>query len=186
MSIIPADRKTRPADSVAEVEVTLQDKQVVEVELSFRKPQGSSVWGKAVDGVQLLQPPRRSVRRVRDLHSLDTSAEYENHGRRSEKGKPVHVELSLEPKYHFAGRVTNTAGKPQPNRSVLAIWKDPSGKNKYSSYTETNSFGRYNFSSPFEVAERILINDGGMEDTPEHHDVKHGRDDVDFRLGRSR
>jgi len=52
VSVIPPDRKTRPADAVAEVEVTLEAKQVVEVELSFGGSQASSVWGEAVEGVQ--------------------------------------------------------------------------------------------------------------------------------------
>ena len=71
------------------------------------------------------------------------------------KGKPVEVEVSLEQKYHYSGRVTNAEGKPQPDCYVQAIWKDPADKNSYSSNTKTNSFGRYQFSSPFPMARSI-------------------------------
>ncbi len=64
---------------------------------------------------------------------------------------------------------------------MLAIWKDPASGAKYSSNTKTDVEGRYRFASPFVVAERVLINDGG-QNIPEHQNVKQGRKDVDFRL----
>ena len=98
------------------------------------------------------------------------------------KGKPVHVELSLEQKYSFGGRFLDNAGKPQPNRSVLAIWKDPTSGDRYSSNTKTDAKGRYRFASPFEVAQRVLVNDGDSRYVSEQKGVKHGREDVDFQL----
>jgi len=98
------------------------------------------------------------------------------------KGHPVDVTLSLEQKYSFGGRFTDAAGRPQPDRNVLAIWKDPTSGATYSSNTKTDANGRYRFASPFEVAERVLINDGGSRYVSEQKDVKHGREDVDFQL----
>ncbi|MBP8303903.1 MAG: hypothetical protein KBE04_07240 [Phycisphaerae bacterium] len=97
------------------------------------------------------------------------------------KGEPVHVTLSLEEKYSYGGRFTDAAGRPQPGRNVLAIWKDPAGRSIYSSNTKTDSEGRYRFQSPFETAERILINDGDFGDKLERRDVRSGREDVDFQ-----
>jgi hypothetical protein len=97
------------------------------------------------------------------------------------KGKPVHVELSLERKYHYAGRVTNAEGKPQSDCIVMAIWKDPEGKHTYISDTRTDSFGRYKFSTPFPMAKTIEIQGMKGPRVPAQHNVKHGRDDIDFK-----
>jgi hypothetical protein len=102
------------------------------------------------------------------------------------KGAPVHVTLSLEEKYSFGGWFTDAAGKPQTNRNVLAIWKDPAGENTYSSNTKTDAEGQYRFKSPFEEAQRILINDGDFNDKLEHRNVRSGRKDVDFQLSARR
>jgi hypothetical protein len=97
-------------------------------------------------------------------------------------GSPVHIALSLEEKYAFSGRFTDAEGRPQTNRSVLAIWKDPAGQATYSSHSKTDVGGRYHFQSPFEVAESIRINDGETRNINEHRNVHAGRVDVDFQL----
>jgi len=97
------------------------------------------------------------------------------------KGEPVHVELSLERKYHYAGRVTDAEGKPQSDCFVMAIWEDPEGKHTYISDTRTDSFGRYTFSTPFPMAKTIEIQGMQGPRVPAQHDVKHGRDDIDFK-----
>lgn len=102
------------------------------------------------------------------------------------KGKPIDVHLSLEQRFTFGGRVIAAAGEPQPDRNVLAIWKDPTTGAQYSSNTKTDVEGRYRFTSPFEVAERVLINDGNFKELPEHQNVRHGREDVDFQLAGTR
>ncbi|NQV32256.1 MAG: hypothetical protein HQ515_06150 [Phycisphaeraceae bacterium] len=94
----------------------------------------------------------------------------------------IRVVLSLEQKYSFKGRFTDTAGRPQPDRHVLALWRDPTGGATYSSNTKTDPEGRYSFSSPFEEAARILINDGNHRDGLEHRNVQQGREDIDFQL----
>jgi hypothetical protein len=98
------------------------------------------------------------------------------------KGEPVNVTLSLEEKHSFSGRFTDAKGRPQPDRNVLAIWKDPTGQNTYSSHTKTDAEGRYRFNSPFEVAQHILINDGETRNINEHRNVQPGKKDVDFQL----
>ena len=98
------------------------------------------------------------------------------------KGAPVQVTLSLEKKYSFGGWVTDASGQPLEGRSMLAIWKDPAGKNTYSSYTKTDADGQYRFKAPFEVAERILISDGDPQDHLESRNVQAGREDADFQI----
>ncbi len=92
------------------------------------------------------------------------------------------VVLSLEQEYSFKGRFTDAGGRPQPDRLVLAVWKNPTGGASYSSNTKTDPEGRYSFISPFEEAERILICDGGDRDELEHRNVQEGRGDIDFQL----
>ncbi|TWU37855.1 Methicillin resistance mecR1 protein [Novipirellula aureliae] len=98
------------------------------------------------------------------------------------KREPAYVELSLEQKYHFGGRVTNEKDEPHAGRNVLAIWKDPSGKHTYSSNTKTDAFGHYRFDAPFPMAESIRLNGANSSRVPRKYKVEHGRDDIDFNV----
>ncbi len=65
---------------------------------------------------------------------------------------------------------------------MLAIWKDPTTGTKFSSNTKTDAEGRYQFASPFEVAESVRINDYNTRGINVHQNVQPQRDDVDFIL----
>jgi len=88
---------------------------------------------------------------------------------------PRKLDLSLRHAYRIGGRVTDPAGAPVADYTVMSTWPAPDGKGEYCDFAVTGPDGRYTLGSPFPVAS--FVGWGGKQVA---RGVKAGRKDVNF------
>ena len=85
------------------------------------------------------------------------------------------LDLTLERRFSFSGRVTFDDGTPAVGHEVMATWPAPDGKAEYHDFAATEADGRYVLAAPYEVAS--FVGWGGKQ---VRRGVAAGRDRVDF------
>lgn len=98
-----------------------------------------------------------------------------------EESRPVVRDLSLERKYRISGKVTYADGTPAVGREVMTTWGSADGAAMFEDFAVVGADGRWSVAAPFETATCVGLSGTGRQPRP-HHDVKAGRNDIDFVL----
>ncbi len=89
--------------------------------------------------------------------------------------QPRELDLNLEWKFSFRGRVTYPDGLPAQGWTVMGTWPSPDGTAEFNDFATADMDGRYMLRAPYEVAS--FIGWGGKQ---VRRGVKAGRTDLDF------
>lgn len=97
-------------------------------------------------------------------------------------GVPTTLNVSLERKSRFSGRVTAAGGAPAAGCVVVGVWVTAGGKDYFEDAVVTDADGRYTLGAPYPEAQYVEAAAPAAGRGPRLRDVKAGRTDVDFVL----